>query len=203
MASSAAGKRRSGRYWTIAAVSALVALVVAGVTAGTGQHRRCTSPPRESTRRRHHTRGARSGGDTTSPTAPGGRSPARPAPARCLGRPSTRGTRVCHRARWTRHAQSAPHDDRHVAPRAAPRRVPRRRRGDWHTAGPGGTIPSRPSPPASGQRSGAVGSSVTASRTNSGAWCPPPRTDHQRRERSRRHTRPSGELDDLVTTADC
>lgn len=31
-------KRQSGRYWTIAAISALVALVVAGVTAGTGHH---------------------------------------------------------------------------------------------------------------------------------------------------------------------
>jgi hypothetical protein len=65
-------KRESGRYWTIAAVSALVALVVAGITAGNGQHALHISAQgtQHGTAQSHH--GSQgSGGATTGPTAAG------------------------------------------------------------------------------------------------------------------------------------
>jgi hypothetical protein len=92
--SSESWKRESGRYWTIAAVSAVVALVVAGVTAGTGQH----SPLHISAQGEQHGpaqthKGAHgSGGTTTSPTAPGSLTGAVGSGVLLLGLPST-GTR--------------------------------------------------------------------------------------------------------------
>jgi len=66
------GKRETGRYWTLGSVSALVALVVAGVAAGAGQHpaAHASAQGRHATVRPHdgfHTSGAAS----TGPTAPG------------------------------------------------------------------------------------------------------------------------------------
>ena len=55
-------KRKSGRYWTIAAFSAVVALVVAGVTAGKAQH----GPPSKSAQGAHGT--VRQHGGVGSPT---------------------------------------------------------------------------------------------------------------------------------------
>jgi hypothetical protein len=65
-------KRQSGRYWTIAAFSAVVALVVAGVTASTDQH----GPSDRSAQGTHGTAGphgliALPGDVSTGPTAPG------------------------------------------------------------------------------------------------------------------------------------
>jgi hypothetical protein len=65
-------KRQSNRYWTIAAFSAVVALVVAGVTAGTAQH----GPSNKSAQGAHGTAGphgliAPPGTVSTGPTAPG------------------------------------------------------------------------------------------------------------------------------------
>jgi hypothetical protein len=65
-------KRQSSRYWTIAAFSAVVALVVAGVTAGTAQH----GPSNRSAQGAHGTAGphgliAQPGTVSTGPTAPG------------------------------------------------------------------------------------------------------------------------------------
>jgi hypothetical protein len=65
-------KRQSGRYWTIAALSAVVALVVAGVTAGNDQH----GPSNRSAQGAHGTAGphgliALPGDVSTGPTAPG------------------------------------------------------------------------------------------------------------------------------------
>lgn len=89
-------KRESGHYWTIAAVSAVVALVVAGVTAGNGQH----SPLHISAQGKQHGpaqphKGAHSsGGTTTSPTAPGSLTGAVGSGALLFGLPSsdTRGS---------------------------------------------------------------------------------------------------------------
>jgi hypothetical protein len=60
-------RRQSGRYRTIAAFSALAALVVAGVTAGTGQH----GPSNRSAQRAHRTVRPHSGAASTAPSAPG------------------------------------------------------------------------------------------------------------------------------------
>lgn len=73
VASSDSWKSESGRYWTIAAVSALVALVVAGVTAGNGQR----APVHVSAQGKQHGTGRPplgalgAGGSTTGPAAPG------------------------------------------------------------------------------------------------------------------------------------
>jgi hypothetical protein len=71
--SAPARKQHSSRYWTIACVSALVAVVAAGVTAGTGQH------PRSNVAVEGRHRTARpggglntSGGASTGLAAPGG-----------------------------------------------------------------------------------------------------------------------------------
>ena len=65
-------RRESNRYWTIAALSALVALVVAGVTSGTGQHRApTTSAQMKSRPTRPHSGFHSSGAAATGPTAPG------------------------------------------------------------------------------------------------------------------------------------
>jgi hypothetical protein len=88
-------KRESSRYWTIAAVSALVALVVAGVTAGNGQHAPLHGSAQGKERgvgQSHH--GARvPGGSATGPTAPGALTGAIGSGALLLGLPSaaTRG----------------------------------------------------------------------------------------------------------------
>jgi hypothetical protein len=65
-------KRQSGRYWTVAALSAVIALVVAGVTAGTAQH----GPSSKSAQGAHGTVQPHGGVGTpgaasTAPTAPG------------------------------------------------------------------------------------------------------------------------------------
>jgi hypothetical protein len=82
-------RRDSSRYWTIAALSALVALVVAGVTAGTDSHH----TPTTSAQGKHgsarpgsgfHTSGAAS----TGPTAPGSLTGAVGSGALALGAPA-------------------------------------------------------------------------------------------------------------------
>jgi hypothetical protein len=65
-------KRQGGRYWTIAALSAVVALVVAGVTAGNAQH----GPSSKSALGAHgaarpHGGAGAPGAAPTGPTAPG------------------------------------------------------------------------------------------------------------------------------------
>jgi hypothetical protein len=82
-------KRQSGRYWTIAALSALVALVVAGVTAATDQH----APSNRSAQGAHRTAGphgliALPGTASTGPTAPGSFTGAIGSGALALGTPS-------------------------------------------------------------------------------------------------------------------
>lgn len=65
-------KRESGRYWTIAAVSALVALVVAGVTAGNGQHALHISAQGKQHGTAQSHRGPQGvSGASTNPSAPG------------------------------------------------------------------------------------------------------------------------------------
>jgi hypothetical protein len=82
-------KRQSGRYWTIAAFSAVVALVVAGVTAGTAQH----GPSNRAAQGAHGTAGphgliALPGTASTGPTAPGSFTGAIGSGALALGTPS-------------------------------------------------------------------------------------------------------------------
>jgi hypothetical protein len=82
-------KRDSGRYWTIAAFSALVALVVAGVTADTGQH----GSSHRSAQGAHGTvqphSGSRPPGPaSTAPTAPGSLTGGVGVAALALGTPS-------------------------------------------------------------------------------------------------------------------
>jgi hypothetical protein len=72
-------KRQSGRYWTIAALSALLALVVAGVTAGTGQH----GSSNRSALGSHGT--ARPHGGAGSPGTPGSASSGPTAPGSLTG----------------------------------------------------------------------------------------------------------------------
>jgi hypothetical protein len=79
-------KRQSGRYWTIAAFSAVVALVVAGVTAGNAQH----GPSSTSAQGAHGTVRPHGGVGTpgavsTGPTAPGSLTGAIGAGALALG----------------------------------------------------------------------------------------------------------------------
>jgi hypothetical protein len=73
MSSGTPWRRHSTRYWTIASVSALVALVAAGVTAGSGQHGR----PSVAAEGQHGKAGPGSGFQTLGPAtaglaAPGG-----------------------------------------------------------------------------------------------------------------------------------
>jgi hypothetical protein len=82
-------KRQSGRYWTIAAFSAVVALVVAGVTAGNAQH----GPSSKSAQGAHGTvrphGGVGSPGTaSTGPTAAGSLTGAIGSGALALGAPS-------------------------------------------------------------------------------------------------------------------
>jgi hypothetical protein len=82
-------KRQGSRYWTIAAFSAVVALVVAGVTAGTAQH----GPSNRSAQGAHGTAGphgliALPGTGSTGPTAPGSLTGAIGSGALALGTPS-------------------------------------------------------------------------------------------------------------------
>jgi hypothetical protein len=71
--STAPSRRPASRYWTIAFVSAIAALVAAGITAGAGQHPRSNA----SAQGKHHTVRPDSGSHTsgagsTGSTAPGG-----------------------------------------------------------------------------------------------------------------------------------
>jgi hypothetical protein len=71
--SAPAWNRHSSRYWTIASVSALVALVVAGVTAGSGQHPRSNVAAQGRHGRSRPGGGLNtSGGASTGLAAPGG-----------------------------------------------------------------------------------------------------------------------------------
>jgi hypothetical protein len=83
-------KRESSRYWTIAAVSALVALVVAGVTAGNGHHLapHISAQGKQRGTARPHRGSQGSGAAATGPSAPGSLTGGIGAGALLLGLPS-------------------------------------------------------------------------------------------------------------------
>ena len=108
-------KRRSSRYRTIAACSAVVALVVAGVTAGTAQH----GPSNRSAQGAHGTAGphgliALPGTVSTGPTAPGSITGSVGSGALTLGTPRRRRTRFGQRTGWTCHAHWSGNGHRHA-----------------------------------------------------------------------------------------
>ena len=102
-----AWRRHSNRYWTIASVSALVALVAAGITAGAGQHQRSHVAAQG-----RHGRSRPGGGLNTSGAAsmglaaPGGLladAAGSASPSAVAGTNGGGGPRFGQRARWTRH----------------------------------------------------------------------------------------------------
>jgi hypothetical protein len=173
------GKRETGRYWTLGSVSALVALVVAGVAAGAGQHpaAHASAQGRHATVRPHdgfHTSGAAS----TGPTAPGSLTGAvgvgRAGRGGCLGQ----------RATWARDLERCRHDDRDgggipgQVRRQTAAAFGRQRTGRGRVFGDGARKPSRDCCPCddTGDRRG--------------SWC-------------RQHGRAYGGRNDIVTTANC
>ena len=193
----------SSRYWTIAAVSALVALVVAGVTAGTGSApARRMSPPRDDTGRSRpawwaHTPRVRR------------RRARRLRVARLTGRGrfrrpfsgAARGRRAWfrQRARRARHSEWA--GDRTASGRRPLRRRVGVHRGLGGAAGRcrrlGGTNPAAPVAAAVGSTVSSVGVvGHDASRARSRVPSRP-RPDHRRREQCRQCGRSGGERDDL------
>ena len=181
-------KRQSSRYRTIAAFSAVVALVVAGVTAGTAQH----GPSNRSAQGAHGTaRPARPhcAARHWLDRADGAGLPdrrrriRRPGPGDAFGGR----TRFGQRTGWARHAHWSGIDDRH----AARRRAVGRPGGGSRAADPlvrrrvrAAAIRCRRSRPGSGTRSPRSGLRSRASRTNSGAPFP-----RQHRRRARRPAR--------------
>jgi hypothetical protein len=89
------GKRETGRYWTVASVSALVALGVAGVTAGAGQHQPAhTSAQGQHATVRPHDGFHTSGAASTGPSAPGSLTGTVGPGALALGEPAGAGVSV-------------------------------------------------------------------------------------------------------------
>ena len=89
------GKRETGRYWTVASVSALVALGVAGVTAGAGQHQPAhTSAQGQHATVRPHDGFHTSGTASTGPSAPGSLTGTVGLGALALGEPAGAGVSV-------------------------------------------------------------------------------------------------------------
>ena len=161
-----AWRRHSSRYWTIASVSALVALVAAGITAGAGQH-----PRSHVAAQGRHGRSRPGGGLNTSGAASTGLA----APGGLLadaagsaGPSSVAGTNgrasFGQRARWTRHPDWG--GDLHRRSGLASGAVGWRseRGGGWRGCGsppPAGTNPAAPVVSTVGSTVSSATSSIT------------------------------------------
>jgi hypothetical protein len=153
-------KRESGRYWTIAAFSALVALVVAGVTADNGQH----APSNRSAQGAHGTAQPHGrahtphGPASTAPTAPGSLTGGVGSAALALGTPSAGTVRSGNEPAGHVTLSGA------ATTTGTPPTAPGRSSGGGSPGGaPGssGTNPTAPGGAAVGSTVDAVGSSVT------------------------------------------
>ena len=204
--SAPAWKRHSTRYWTIASVSALVALVAAGVTAGPGQHPRSNVAAQGRHGRSRHGGGLNtSGAGSTGLAAPGGLLAARGRVRRSfVRREPGRRAWFGQRARWTRESYWG--GDLHWRSGLARCAVGWRSERGWrgrrlaairgHQSRRSGRVHRREH----GELCGVVGHDT---REPGRVLRPGRGIDHRRREQCHQHGRSGGDRVDRMTTANC